>query len=66
MVTYDPQTVALLNNVVNQAWTSLPRKKQERLTKSLLALRVLEVASHGERNFQKLRDAALNESGSPS
>jgi hypothetical protein len=61
---YDTQTVALLSSVIDNVWNSLSIGDQERITKSLLAQRVLVVAAAGERNFKKLRDAALREDAS--
>jgi hypothetical protein len=58
---YDPETIALLRNVLDAAWHSLSPEHQARTTKSHLAERVLKVAARGERDPARLRLRAIIE-----
>ena len=55
----DPETVALLREALDDAWACLPPEQQATKQKSALAVRILKSAARGERNRNRLRDAAL-------
>jgi hypothetical protein len=56
---FDPETVALLERVLNEAWKTLSHSQQERLSKTVLAERILTAAGLGERDPLRLRARAL-------
>jgi hypothetical protein len=51
-VSFDPETVSTLRQVLDDAWESLK--------KTALAERILKSAAKGERDRKRLRDAALS------
>ena len=55
----NPETVALLSEVLDDAWDSLPPLQKATMRKSDLAVPMLESAAKGERNRERLRNAAL-------
>jgi hypothetical protein len=55
---YDPETVALLKAVLEDAWASLPHAQRTASSKSELAVRILQRASQGERDPIRLKAAA--------
>jgi hypothetical protein len=57
---FDPTTVAMLRNVLEDAWSRLPAGQTE-ITRSLLAERILKAAKTGERNPTRLRARAIAE-----
>jgi hypothetical protein len=58
MVIFDPKTVAMLGEVLDDAWSRLPAG-QTNVNRSMLAGRILEAAKAGERNPAKLRAHAI-------
>ena len=56
---FDPETIALLRSVLDDAWDSLPAEVQATTQKTTLAERILKSAAKGERDRDRLRDAAL-------
>lgn len=56
--TFDLETVAMLRDVLDEAWTRLSEKERAEGTKSLLAERILRAAAAGERDRGRLVDAA--------
>ena len=56
---FDLDTVALLREVLDDAWACLRPNEQARVTRSLLAERILNAAARGERNRERLIDFAL-------
>jgi hypothetical protein len=58
---YDPETIALLRDVLDAAWHSLSPEHQARTSKSHLAERVLKLAARGERDPARLRVHAIVE-----
>jgi hypothetical protein len=58
---FDAQTVAIMKMALDEAWDRLPPKLQATMLKSTLAERILKSAAKGERNRERLRDAALSE-----
>lgn len=55
----NPETVALLSEVLDDAWDSLPPLQKATMRKSDLAVPMLKSAAKGERNRERLRNAAL-------
>jgi hypothetical protein len=55
---FDPPTLAMLRNVLDDAWSRLPAGQTE-VTRSLLAQRILRAAKAGERDPARLRAHAL-------
>ena len=58
-MSFDPETVALLRETLDDAWASLRPEQQATMQKTALAERILKSAAHGERDRKRLRDAAL-------
>lgn len=57
---FDPETVTLLREILDDAWASLPPEQQATMQKTALAVRILKSAAQGERDRERLRDAALD------
>ena len=55
---FDLQTVALLREILEDAWASLRPRQRETMSRSLLAQRILKSAAQGERDRKRLLDAA--------
>jgi hypothetical protein len=55
---FDPETVAMLRGVLDDAWSRLPAG-QTHVTRPMLAERILKAAKAGERNPAKLRAHAI-------
>ena len=58
-MSFDPETVALLRAVLDQAWTALLPHQREETSRTLLAERILKAAAKGERDPVRLRASAL-------
>jgi hypothetical protein len=58
---FDLETIALLREVLDDAWTSLRPEQRATMLKTTLAERVLKAAAQGERDRDRLLDAALME-----
>ncbi len=58
---FDPETIALLREVLEDAWACLSPTDREHLTRSLLGERILQAAAQGERERERLIEAALAE-----
>ena len=56
---FDIDTVLLLREALDAAWTSLPPAQRATMSKTLLAERILKTAADGERDPERLIDAAL-------
>jgi hypothetical protein len=56
---FDAQTVVLMKVALDEAWNRLPPKLQATMLKTTLAERILKSAAEGERNRERLREAAL-------
>jgi hypothetical protein len=59
-VYFDPETVAILRESLDNAWASLRPEQQAAMLKTTLAGRMLKSAAQGERDPDRLRDAALD------
>ena len=55
----DPETAAFSREVLDSTWACLPPEQQATMQKSKLAARILKSAAQGERDCNRLRDAAL-------
>jgi hypothetical protein len=60
-VYFDPETVTLLRETLDDAWDCLRPHQQATMLKTTLAERILKSAAQGERDRESLRDAALME-----
>ncbi len=58
-MSFDPETVALLKETLEDAWAALRPEQQATMQKTALAERILKSAADGERDRKRLRDAAL-------
>jgi hypothetical protein len=58
---FDPETVALLTETLEEAWTCLPPELQATMQKTALAERMLKSAARGARDRDRLIEAALRE-----
>jgi hypothetical protein len=59
---FDLETVALLREVLDDAWASLPPEQRATMLKTALAERILNAAAQGERDRERLLEAALSDS----
>jgi hypothetical protein len=60
-VHFDAETIALMKVALDEAWSSVPPKLRATMLKTTLAERILKSASEGERNRERLREAALRD-----
>ena len=60
-VYFDAETVSTLREILDEAWSRLPRERQATMLKTTLAERILKTAAKGERNRERLLDAALRD-----
>jgi hypothetical protein len=58
-VSFDPETVTVLRECLDDAWARLQPAQQAAMLKTTLAERILKCAAHGERDRERLIDAAL-------
>jgi len=58
-VNFDRATVALLRETLEYAWACLPPERRATTSKTLLAESILKSAATGERDPERLTDAAL-------
>jgi hypothetical protein len=58
-VHFDIDTVLMLREILDDAWTSLPPQQRTTSSKTLLAQRILKSAAEGERDTKRLFEAAL-------
>ncbi|HEY8671608.1 MAG TPA: hypothetical protein VIL63_12250 [Terriglobales bacterium] len=56
---FDLQTVGLLRETLENAWACLRPEQQATMSRTLLAERILRSAAQGERDPERLLDAAL-------
>ncbi len=56
---FDLKTVSFLKETLEDAWACLPPEQRARTKKSLLAETILKAAAKGERDPERLIDAAL-------
>jgi hypothetical protein len=60
-VYFDPETVTVLREILDEAWSRLPPERQATMQKTALAECILKSAARGERDRDRLRDAALTD-----
>jgi hypothetical protein len=58
-VNFDPKTLALPKETLDDVWDCLRPDRQATMPKIMLALRILKAAAQGERNRERLVVAAL-------
>ena len=58
---FDPETIELLRNILEETWGSLRPEEQAQSSTSLIAERILKMAATGERDPIRLRTRALTE-----
>ncbi len=56
---FDLETVLFLRETLEDAWACVPHAQRATITKSELAERILKTAAKGERDRERLVDAAL-------
>ena len=59
-VAFDPETLATLEGVFDEAWVSIQAQRNGNITRAALAERILNLAVKGERNPARLLDGALS------
>ena len=59
MALYDPETLMVLRNALDEAWALLPDNRKSTSQKSDMAQRILKKAAEGIRDPGRLRAAAL-------
>jgi hypothetical protein len=57
---FDLETVSVLKETLEDAWGCLRPEQRINMSRSLLAERILKAAAAGERDRERLRDAALD------
>ena len=62
---YDPETIEMMQSVLDEAWGSIPLKQQARVSKTEMAARILKLAASGVRDPVRLRTYALTTVISP-
>jgi hypothetical protein len=60
-VYFDLETVALLREALDDAWACLRPEQRATMLKTALAERILKSAAQGERDRERLLDAALKD-----
>ncbi len=58
-VYFDLKTVALLRETLEDAWACLPPQQRAATSRTILAEGILKSAAKGERDPERLREAAL-------
>jgi hypothetical protein len=58
-MSFDPETVSLMRKTLDDTWDQLGPEQRAMTSRTLLAERILKSAAKGERNPDRLRDAAL-------
>ena len=56
---FDPETITVLKETLDDAWARLRPQQQATMLKSALAERLLKSAAQGERDRKRLLNAAL-------
>lgn len=58
-VYFDLKTIALLREALDDAWACVPIRQRATISRTLLAEGILKSAAKGERDRERLIDAAL-------
>ena len=61
LISFDPETVALLRSALDGAWASLPPSRRAVMSQSILAERILRAAAQGERDPERLHALAVGD-----
>ena len=61
---FDPETILLMRGVLDDAWAYLRPQERATMSRTQLAEGILALAAEGERNPDRLLDAALMAAGS--
>jgi hypothetical protein len=61
-VGFDPETLAILEGVLDKAWVSIQAQRNRNIRRAVLAERILNPAVKGKRNPARLLDGALSRS----
>jgi hypothetical protein len=61
VIVYDAETIALLRNVLEEAWAALQPWHREQISKSHVAELVLKQAARGERRPALLRSRTISD-----
>ena len=61
LVYFDLETIALLREALDDAWACLRPEQQATMLKTTLAERILKSAAQGERDRERLLEAALTD-----
>jgi hypothetical protein len=56
---YQPETIVVMRQALDEAWAALSSDERQRTSKTELALRILELATRGERDPRRLRALAI-------
>ena len=56
---FDPETVAIMREVLGDAWEKLTPELQSVMSRAVMADRIIKSAAKGERDRKRLLDAAL-------
>ena len=59
MSAYGLATIDIMRAALDEAWESLSDVEKARSSRSQLAVRILAAAADGERDFERLKEAAL-------
>ena len=57
---YTPETIQLLRDALDDIWAAMRPHERARTSRTMLAVRLLEMAAVGERDPARLRSGALN------
>jgi hypothetical protein len=60
-VHFDDETVAMLREILDDAWACLRPAQRATMQKAAMAERILKSAAQGERDRERLLDAALED-----
>jgi hypothetical protein len=58
---FDPETVIVMQEVLDEAWSCLSPERRATTAKTALAERILRTAAKGERSRKRLLDVALRD-----
>jgi hypothetical protein len=64
-ISFDPQTVRRLEEVLDDVWRSLSSERRRNTTKSHIAQRIIALAAQGMRDPDRLRAFAVSEGVRP-
>jgi hypothetical protein len=62
---YNRDEIALMKSALDEAWQALPAEKKDNASRVDMACVLLDAAARGERNPEKLKQAALRLGAAP-